>query len=99
MRFTQILDFETDRMDEIRALMDEWGAENEPQDHGPSRSMILKDRDNPGRYYVVVEFDSYEEAMRNNDDPRTSEMAQRLESLCSRPTRFLNCDVLEIQTA
>lgn len=98
MRFTQIVDFESTRMDEMRALMDEWDAEGERRDYGPERSLLLKDRDNPDRYYAVVEFRSYEDATRNNEDPRTQQMAQRLEALCTRPTRFVNCDVLEVQT-
>ncbi|MFG3493518.1 hypothetical protein [Streptomyces sp. NPDC047928] len=96
MRFTQIIDLETERMDEMRTLMDEWGNEEESRDYGPTRSQILKDRDNANRYYVVVEFNSYDEAMRNSDDPRISAMAERLQSLCTRPTRFINCDALEI---
>ncbi|GAA4924160.1 hypothetical protein ACFPM3_31500 [Streptomyces coeruleoprunus] len=97
MKFTQIVDFETERMDEMRALMDEWDATAGPRDYGPKRTAILKDRDNANRFYVVVEFDSYDEAMRNSNDPGTTRMAQRLQELCTRPTRFVNCDVLDTQ--
>lgn len=98
MEFVQIIDFETEYMGEIRALLDEWDTQDEPGDHQPTRSVLLKDRDNANRFYVVVEFPSHEQAMRNSEDPRTSARAQRLESLCSRPTRFVNCDVLDISS-
>ncbi|WP_149179587.1 hypothetical protein [Streptomyces sp. TRM49041] len=94
MKFIQIVDFETERMDEMRAVMAEWD-ESERRDYSPVGSVLLKDRDNPDRYYVVVTFNSYDDAMRNSEDPRTSEMAGRLGALCTRPTKFVNCDVLE----
>ncbi|WP_175412682.1 hypothetical protein [Streptomyces sp. TRM64462] len=95
MKFIQIVDFETERVDEMRGVMGEWDDEAERRDYSPTSSVLLKDRDNPNRYYAVVTFNSYDEAMRNSDDPRTSEMAGRLEALCTRPTKFVNCDVLE----
>ena len=66
-RFVQIIDFETDRIDEMRALAEEGEQRFTGRADGPTRRLVLKDRSRPNHYLVVIEFDSYEEAMRNND--------------------------------
>ena len=40
---------------------------------GPSCVLVCTDRDNEGTIVTVVEFPSYEAAMKNNDDPATPE--------------------------
>jgi len=45
---------------------------------------------------VVVEFDSYEDAMRNSNDPETGKFAERMAALCTRPPSFTDCDVLDM---
>ncbi|MFF3870287.1 hypothetical protein [Streptomyces sp. NPDC001978] len=66
------------------------------RENGPTRRLILKDRTQPGRYLAVLEFDSYEEAMRNNEDPETGKFAEQMAALCTRPPSFTDCDVLEM---
>lgn len=41
----------------------------------------------------IVEFDSYEEAMRNSADPVTGKFAARLAELLDGPVTFGNLDV------
>lgn len=43
----------------------------------------------------MIEFDSYDEAMRNSGDPETSRMAEQLAAMCTRPPSFTDCDVRE----
>ena len=62
---------------------------------GPTHRILLKDRDTPGRYLALIEFDSYEEAMRNSADPDTSKMAEQMGALCTREPRYVNCDLVE----
>ncbi|MEW2418178.1 hypothetical protein AB0953_31420 [Streptomyces sp. NPDC046866] len=97
MTFAQIIDFETERADEIRELMHQYeqtaGAGGRKL--GPKHRTLLRDRANPNRYLAVVEFDSYEEAMANSDAPETTELARQLSALCTRPPAFTDCDVVE----
>jgi heme-degrading monooxygenase HmoA len=93
MAFIQIIEYETDRFEEIAALMGE--MDNDGGDApGFVRGTVTKDRDNPRRYLTIVEFESYETAMANSDKPETGEMAAKLAALCSGPPRFHNLDVV-----
>ena len=93
MTFIQIIEYETDRFDEIRQLMGDMQPP-EPGDSGFVRLAVTQDRDNPRRYLTIVEFTSYEVAMENSDKPETGEMAAKLAGLCSSPPTFRNLDVV-----
>ncbi|MFJ8633337.1 hypothetical protein [Streptomyces sp. NPDC093568] len=95
MKFMQIIDFETERIDEMRELARETEARLAGTNGGPTRRLVLKDRGQPNHYLVVVEFDSYEDAMRNSDDPETTKFAEQMAALCTRPPSFTDCDVQE----
>lgn len=97
MKFTQIIDFETERIDELEALLEERRAALADKDYGPVDRILLRDRDNPNRYLAIVGFASHEDAMRNNDDPDTQKIAQKLSALCTRPPAFTNCDLIARQ--
>ena len=45
----------------------------------------------------MVEFPSYDDAMRNSNDLRTTAFSQRLMALASGPPAFRNLDVLSSQ--
>ena len=94
--FVQIINWKTSRIDEVRKLQDEW-RQRSPE-VGPSRILVTKDRDNEGSFATVVEFDSYEEAMKNSEDPETSEFASAMAALCDGPPTFHNLDVIEVET-
>ncbi|MFF9620954.1 hypothetical protein [Streptomyces griseosporeus] len=94
-KFVQIIDFETDRIDEIRQLAEEANQQFAGREYGPVSRLVLKDRNQPNRYLVVIEFDSYEEAMRNSSDPDTGKFAERMAALCTRAPSFTDCDVQE----
>jgi hypothetical protein len=92
MGFIQIIEYETDRPDEMMAL----GQANMDAQGGPppfTRLAVTQDRDNPNRYLTIVEFPSYEAAMANSDDPATSEFAARMTALCTSGPRYQNLDV------
>ncbi|MEU5296160.1 hypothetical protein [Streptomyces umbrinus] len=95
MTFVQIIDFETERLDEMQQLLQEAGERSAGKPGGPKYRMLLQDRDNPRRYLALIEFDSYEEAMRNSDDPETGKLAQQLGALCIGERVYTNCDVRE----
>jgi quinol monooxygenase YgiN len=93
MAFIQIIEYETDRADEIAELMG--GMETESGEApGFVRLAVTQDRDNPRRYLTIVQFESYEVAMANSDKPETGEMAAKLAALCAGPPKFHNLDVI-----
>jgi hypothetical protein len=96
MKFVQIIDFETERMDEMRELIQEAEKRAAGRSGGPTHRMVLQDRSRSNRYLVVIEFESYEDAMRNSNDPETTKMAEKLAALCTRPPSFTDCDVREM---
>jgi hypothetical protein len=95
MKFVQIIGFETERLDEMRQLLEEAGQRAAGRAGGPTHHMLLKDRDKPNHYLALVEFDSYDEAMRNSDDPETGKLAERLGALSIGERVYTNCDVLD----
>lgn len=90
--FVQIVEFKTSRIDEIKALIDE----RRPQMEDGSTALRLTataDRDRPGYYLTIIEFDSYESAMENSNRPETSEFSAQMAKLCDGPPTFYNLDV------
>ncbi|MCW2790232.1 MAG: hypothetical protein JWP56_2535 [Aeromicrobium sp.] len=95
--FVQIIEFTTTRIDEVRALGDEW---REKADGGLAlRGTITADRDRPNTYLNIVEFESFETAMENSNRPETTAFAARMTELCDGPAIFRNLDVLDSWTA
>ena len=92
MHFIQIIEFSTTRIDELTRLDDEWLSVTGAR---LVREMHCVDRDRPGRLVALVEFDSYEAAMRNSDRPEVRALAQRFEALCDDPPSYTNLDVLD----
>jgi hypothetical protein len=92
MQFVQLIEFQTSRIDEFNALVDEWIKESEGW-RAPTRALQTKDRDRPNTYMQIVEFPSYDEAMKNSDRPETAAFAERLAALCDGPPAFRNLDV------
>jgi hypothetical protein len=90
--FIQIIEFQTSRIDETRALIDELRS----ADIGSAlRGTLTADRDRPGYYLQVVEFDSYESAMENSARPEISAFSARMAQLGDGPHRFYNLDVVD----
>ncbi|GAA1200491.1 DUF1059 domain-containing protein [Prauserella alba] len=90
--FIQLIEFRTDRIDEVEALAREW-AEEIGADRTARWGVTTSDRDRAGTYIEMVEFPSYEAAMANSANPATSKFAERLQKLCEGEPRFLNLDV------
>lgn len=90
--FIQIIEYQGARIDEMRALNDEWRGEH--PDRGPVRVTVTEDVDRRGTYLSIIEFASTEEAMRNNEDPLTQEFAARMQALADGPPTFRNLEVV-----
>ena len=68
---------------------------DEMSEDGPVRVTVTAEQDKPGRFMTIVEFPSYEVAMRNSDDPRTDEFARQMAALCDGPPVFHDLDVMD----
>jgi hypothetical protein len=96
--FVQIIEFKTSRVNELQALADEMRAG--PDSQGSAlRGTVVQDRDRPGWYFNIVEFDSYDSAMSNSNRPEVSAFAARMAALCEEPPRFYNLDIKQTWTA
>jgi hypothetical protein len=98
--FVQIIEMQTSRFDEVEALGNDIRDRlDDGRPSSPRRSTITADRDRPGVYLNIIEFDSPEAAMENSGRPEVSEFAARLAKLCDAPPKFYNLDVREIWQA
>lgn len=93
MKFAQIIEFETSRIDEFNANFDRWIVNSEGR-RIPHRAVVQQDRDAENVYLLMVEFSSYDVAMENSSRPETGEFAAFLATLCDGPLTFRNLDVL-----
>jgi hypothetical protein len=94
MAFVQIISFGTSKAEEMRKIGDEWEAAA-GADRKARRRVLCEDRDNEGRYFNIVFFDSYEEAMENSNLPVTQEFSQKMMALGDGPPTFYNLNVLD----
>ena len=93
MRFRQIIEFRTSRIDDFTAYFDDWIAASE-DDRIPHRAVLQADRDAEDGYVFTVEFPSYERAKENSVRPRTGEFARFLGSISDGGLTFRNLDVV-----
>ena len=94
MGFVQIIEFRTSKEDELRKLGDEWEAAAAGQSKVVRRT-ICRDRNDPTRYFNIVEFASYEEAMENSALPVTAEFAGKMMALADGEPTFHDLDVVD----
>lgn len=90
--FVQIIEFQSSRIEDIRNLVDQM------RDQGPGlavRGTFTADRDRPGTYVNIVEFESAEAAEENSNRPETQEFAAKMAKLCDGPATFHNLDLIE----
>jgi hypothetical protein len=94
MGFVQVIEL---RMSEenMRQLREEVERVRASGDSTVQRSYLCRDRDDAGRYFNLVFFESYEEAMKNSERPEVGEFAQRMQALVDGPPTFYNLDVVE----
>jgi len=97
MRFIQIIEYKTSRIDEFNALLDTWVEKNAGH-HLTTRAIQTRDRDQNNVYLNIVEFPSYEQAMTNSNRPETAQFAAQAAALCDAPPTFRNLDLLNERT-
>jgi steroid delta-isomerase-like uncharacterized protein len=93
MTFVQLIDCKTSRFDEMNQLMDTW-VEKTKGTRTATHSVIGKDRSDANHFVEIVEFPSYEEAMRNSKLPETETIFQEMVALCDGVPTFTDLDVV-----
>jgi hypothetical protein len=96
MSFVQIVEFNSTKFEEMQALSERWRKESEGR-RARARVMSCRDRDRADRFVVIVEFDSYEEAMRNSALPETDQFSRQMAELADGPPTFTNLDVVSVE--
>jgi hypothetical protein len=94
MAFVQIIEFRTSQPDEMRKVADEWEKATEGK-RKAGRRVVCQDRDHPGRYFNIVFFNSYEEAMQNSSLPATEAFSKKMMGFAEGPPTFYNLDVVD----
>ncbi|HEY7596092.1 MAG TPA: hypothetical protein VH969_23315 [Actinophytocola sp.] len=97
MKYVQVIEFTTGRIDEINELMDQWLASTDGK-RTAVHALQTSDRDRDRTYLSIVEFPSYEKAMENSNLPETTAFAESMAKLCDGSPVFRNLDVLREET-
>ncbi|WP_225099743.1 ester cyclase [Streptomyces sp. CoH27] len=93
MTFVQLIECRTSRLDEMNRLMDDWVAGTKGK-RTATHALVGKDRSDAAHIVEVVEFPSYEEAMRNSNLPETDKIFQGMVALCDEMPTFTDLDVV-----
>ncbi|MFI9153860.1 ester cyclase [Streptomyces sp. NPDC053367] len=93
MTFVQLIDCKTSRFDEMNRLMDTW-VEQTRGKRTATHNVIGKDRSDASHYIEIVEFPSYEEAMRNSNLPETDRIFRDMVALCDEMPTFTDLEVV-----
>ena len=93
MKFTQIVEFKTRRIDNFNASLDAWMIRTEGT-RIPHHAILSRDRDADDRYLLTVEFASFDDGMENSNRPETSEFAAVLAEISDGDLTFRNLDVI-----
>ncbi|QOV36191.1 ester cyclase [Streptomyces ferrugineus] len=93
MTFVQLIDCRTSRFDEMNRLMDRW-VEQTKGKRTATHDIIGSDRSDASHFIEIVEFPSYEEAMRNSHLPETDRIFQEMVALCDETPTFTDLDVV-----
>jgi quinol monooxygenase YgiN len=93
MKFAQIIEFRTNRIDTFNANLDAWKTKTEGR-RIPHTAVLRRDRDDNDTYLFLVEFASHEAATENSNRPETGEFVAALTAICDGSPTFRSLDVL-----
>ena len=90
--FIQLIEYETNDVEAVQKAILKFREEH-PGVMTFTTSRVAEDRDKPGTYISIVEFPSYEEAMKQSNDPALSGFVQSVGPELMANPRFRNLDV------
>jgi hypothetical protein len=93
--FVQLIEFHTGELDRFRALAEEW-RDRIGREATATWAVITADRDRPDTYVELVGFPDFAAAMRNSENPVTSDFAKRMQEATDGESHFRNLDVREV---
>jgi steroid delta-isomerase-like uncharacterized protein len=93
MTFVQLIDCKTHKYDDMDRLMDAWTEATQGK-RTATHALVGKDRTRDGHYVEIVEFPSYEEAMKNSELPETDRIFEEMVALCDETPTFTDLDVV-----
>jgi steroid delta-isomerase-like uncharacterized protein len=93
MTFVQLIDCRTSRIDEMNRLMDTWVEQTQGK-RTATHAVVGKDLSDASHLIEIVEFPSYEEAMRNSNLPETERTFREMVALCDTMPTFTDLDVV-----
>jgi hypothetical protein len=93
MKFAQIIEFRTSRIDDFNASLNAWMSRTEGH-RIQHRAVLERDRDAADQYLLTVEFSTHAQAMENSNRPETAEFAAFLAGISDDPLKFRNLDVI-----
>lgn len=93
MTFVQLIDCKTSRYDELNRLMDTWADATQGK-RTATHAVVGRDRSEADHLVEIVEFPSYEEAMKNSALPETTRIFEELVALCDEAPSFTDLDVV-----
>ncbi|MEW2509949.1 ester cyclase [Streptomyces sp. NPDC046870] len=93
MTFVQLIECRTSRLDEMNRLMDDWVQQTKGK-RTATHAVLGTDRSDASHVVEVVEFPSYEDAMRNSNLPETDRIFRGLVALCDEMPTFVDLDVV-----
>ena len=100
LNFTQLITLHCPDLPKLIELIEQWDMQHATSDIvGYMGSRVLADRDELGRYVVIVEFgvvdpevSAAEEAARNNERPETKAMAAAVAAISHGALEYQNFD-------
>lgn len=93
MKFIQLIDYQTTRVDEVQALLTSWIATTGGV-RTATRTTVGRDRNDPTHFIAILQFPAYDEAMRNSDLPPTKKIHEEFVKLCVEEPKFIDLDVI-----
>ena len=93
MKFVQIIEYHTSKPDQVAKLHEEFRATTEGK-RLAGRVMECVDRNDPTRHFTIVEFPSYEDAMKNSALPETTAMSEKMMKIADGPPTFYDLDLV-----
>ncbi|MEU6364739.1 ester cyclase [Streptomyces sp. NPDC046931] len=93
MTFVQLIECRTDRFEEMNRLIDAW-VEQTKGKRRATHDLVGRDRSDESHLVELVEFPSYEDAMRNSNLPETGRIFREMVALCDEMPVFMDLDVV-----
>ncbi|MBB1254153.1 ester cyclase [Streptomyces sp. OF3] len=93
MTFVQLIDCRTSQVEEMNRLLDKWVEQTQGK-RTATHALVAQDRSDSTHVIEIVEFPSYEDAMRNSNLPETDRIFQEMVALCDEMPTFTDLDVV-----